>query len=87
MALDFSWLVICVDASKTLVSYFTKENDLAEGLWISNELLSDWFYNGMFYEILNRYIINLFSSEKSKEEIYQGMKDFHKNYRYEKVHI
>jgi hypothetical protein len=30
VALDFSWLVICVDASKTLVSYFTKENDLAE---------------------------------------------------------
>ena len=87
VALDFSWLVICVDASKTLVSYFPKENDLVEGLWISNDLLSDWFYNGMFYEILHRFMINLFSSEKSKEEIYQSMKDFHKNYRYEKVHV
>jgi sugar-specific transcriptional regulator TrmB len=87
LALDFSWLVICVDASKTLVSYFTKENDLVEGLWISNALMSDWFYNGMFYEILSRIMINLFSSEKSKAEIYQSMKDFHKNYRYEKVHI
>jgi len=85
--LDFSWLVICVDASKTLVSYFSLENELIEGLWISNELLSDWFYNGMFYEVFHRYMINLFDTDKSKEVIYQDMKDFHKNYRYEKVHV
>jgi sugar-specific transcriptional regulator TrmB len=85
--LDFSWLVISVDAEKTLVSYFTKENELIEGLWISNPILSDWFYNGMFYEVLNRYMINLFGSDRSKEDIYQSIKDFHKNYRYEKVHV
>jgi sugar-specific transcriptional regulator TrmB len=85
--LDFSWLVVCVDASKTLVSYFTKDNELIEGLWISNALLSDWFYNGMFYEVLNRHVINLFASDKSKKEIYQSIKDFHKNYRYEKLHV
>jgi sugar-specific transcriptional regulator TrmB len=85
--LNFSWLVICVDASKTLVSYFSLENELIEGLSISNELLSDWFYNGMFYEVLHRYMINLFETDKSKEVIYQDLKDFHKNYRYEKVHV
>jgi sugar-specific transcriptional regulator TrmB len=85
--LDFSWLVICVDASKTLVSYFSLENELIEGLWISNELLSDWFYNGMFYEVFHRYMINLFEKDKPKEEIYQNLKQFHKKYRYEKVHV
>jgi hypothetical protein len=85
--LDFKWLAICVDAQKSLVSYFTKEDELIEGLWISNDLLSDWVYNGMFYEVLNRFMINLFGTDKSKEEIYEGIKDFHKNYRYSKVHI
>ena len=85
--LDFKWLVVSVDAEKTLVSYFTKEDDLIEGLWISNALLSDWFYNGMFYEVMNRYMINLFDSVKSKEEIHQRLKDFHTHYRYEKVHV
>jgi sugar-specific transcriptional regulator TrmB len=85
--LDFSWLVICVDAAKTLVSYFSLDNDLIEGLWISNELLSDWFYNGMFYEVFHRYMINLFKSDNSKEEIYGQLKEFHKNYRFEKVHV
>jgi len=87
LALDFNWLVVSVDAEKTLVSYFTKENELIEGLWVSNGLLSDWFYNGMFYEVLNRFMINQFHSDKSKEEIYQNIKDFHKNYRYEKIHV
>lgn len=87
VVLHFDWLVICVDAEKTLVSYFTKENELIEGLWISNGLLSDWFYNGMFYEVLNRYMIILFCSDKSKEEIYERIKGFHKSYRYEKVHV
>ncbi len=87
IVLDFDWLVISVDAEKTLVSYFTKEDELIEGLWISNSLLSDWFYNGMFYEVLNRFMINLFGSDKSKEEIYEDIKDFHKNYRYSKVHV
>jgi sugar-specific transcriptional regulator TrmB len=85
--LDFDWLVISVDAEKTLVSYFTKKDELIEGLWISNGLLSDWFYNGMFYEVLNRFMINLFDSDKSKEEIYENIKDFHKTYRYSKVHV
>ena len=85
--LDFKWLVISVDAEKTLVSYFTKEDELIEGLWISNGLLSDWFYNGMFYEVLHRHLINLFVSEKSKKEIYENLRDFHKTYRYEKVHV
>ncbi len=85
IVLDFAWLVISVDAEKTLVSYFTKEDELIEGLWISNSLLSDWFYNGMFYEVFNRYMINLFGSDYSKEEIYARMKDFHRNYRYSKV--
>ena len=87
LVLDFRWLVISVDAAKTLVSYFTKENELIEGLWISNGLLSDWFYNGMFYEVLNRYMINLFASDKSKKEIYESMKGFHRKYRYSKIHI
>ena len=87
IVLDFDWLVISVDAEKTLVSYFTKEDELIEGLWISNVLLSDWFYNGMFYEVLNRFMINLFDSDKSKEEIYKSIKDFHKNYRHSKVHV
>jgi len=87
IVLDFKWLAICVDAQKTLVSYFTKEDELIEGLWISNDLLSDWFYNGMFYEVLNRFMINLFSTDKSKEEIYESIKDFHKSYRYSKVHV
>jgi sugar-specific transcriptional regulator TrmB len=85
--LDFDWLAISVDAEKTLVSYFTKENELIEGLWVSNGLLSDWFYNGMFYEVLNRFMINLFYSDKSKEEIYESIKDFHQTYRYSKVHV
>jgi len=85
--LDFNWLVISVDAERTLVSYFTKNDELIEGLWISNSLLSDWFYNGMFYEVLNRFMINLFGSDKSKEEIYEDMKDFHRKYRYSKVHV
>ena len=85
ITLNFEWLVISVDAEKTLVSYFTKENELIEGLWISNSLLSDWFYNGMFYEVFNRYMISLFGSDYSKEEIYVRMKDFHRNYRYSKV--
>ena len=87
IVLDFNWLAISVDAEKTLVSYFTKENELIEGLWISNVLLSDWFYNGMFYEVFHRYIINLFASDKSKEKIYERIKYFHKNYRYSKVHV
>jgi sugar-specific transcriptional regulator TrmB len=87
IVLDFDWLVISVDAEKTLVSYFTKEDELIEGLWISNGLLSDWFYNGMFYEMLNRFMINLFGSDKSKEEIYESIKDFHKTYRHSKVHV
>jgi sugar-specific transcriptional regulator TrmB len=87
IVLDFDWLVISVDAEKTLVSYFTKEDELIEGLWISNGLLSDWFYNGLFYEVVHRFMINLFNSDKSKEEIYQRLKDFHKHYRYEKVHV
>ena len=87
IVVDFDWLVICVDAEKTLVSYFTKDNELIEGLWISSGLLSDWFYNGLFYEVVHRFMINLFSSDKSKEEIYQSLKDFHKHHRYEKVHV
>jgi sugar-specific transcriptional regulator TrmB len=87
IALDFDWLVISVDAEKTLVSYFTKENELIEGLWISNSLLSDWFYNGMFYEVLNRFMINLFKSDKTKAEIYKNIKDFHKQYRHSRVHV
>ncbi len=87
IVLDFDWLVISVDGEKTLVSHFTKENELIEGLWISNSLLSDWFYNGMFYEVLNRLMINLFDSDKSKGEIYESIKNFHKTYRYSKVHV
>ena len=80
-------MVVSVDAEKTLVSYFTKGNELIEGLWISNGLLSDWFYNGMFYEVLYRFMVNLFASDKSKEEIYKSLKDFHRTYRYSKVHV
>lgn len=87
IVLDFDWMVISVDGERTLVSHFTKENELIEGLWISNGLLSDWFYNGMFYEVLNRFMINLFDSDKTKEEIYESIKDFHKTYRYSKVHV
>jgi sugar-specific transcriptional regulator TrmB len=87
IVLDFNWLVISVDAEKTLVSYFTKEDELVEGLWISNHLLSDWFYNGMFYEVFNRYMINLYASDRTKEEIFERMKDFHRKYRYSKVHV
>lgn len=85
--LDFSWLVICTDAEKSLVSYFTKDGDLIDGLWISNRLLSDWFYNGMFYEVLHRYTITLFKSNKTKENIFDDIIQFHKNYRYERNHV
>jgi hypothetical protein len=85
--LDFSWLVICTDAEKSLVSYFTKDGDLIDGLWISNRLLSDWFYNGMFYEVLHRYTITLFKANLTKETIFERIKNFHKNYRYERQHV
>ncbi len=83
--LDFDWLVISTDTEKTLVSYFTKQGELIDGLWISNALLSDWFYNGMFYEVLYRFMIKLYKSDKTKEEIFESIKDFHQNYRHNKL--
>ena len=85
--LDFSWLVLCTDAQKTMVSYITKTGELIDGLWISNSLLSDWFYNGMFYEVLHRYTINLFKSDMTKDKIFKKIQEFHKNYRYERKHV
>jgi HTH-type transcriptional regulator, sugar sensing transcriptional regulator len=85
--LNFDWLVISADTEKTLVSYFTKQGDLIEGLWISNRLLSDWFYNGMFYEVLNRYVIKLFNSDETKEEILEKINTFHKSYRHSRALI
>jgi len=85
LSLDFDWFVISVDSSKTLASYFTKEGELISGIWMSNVLLSDWFYNGMFYEVLLRHIIKLFKSDQSKEDIFENIKSFHAKYRYKNV--
>ncbi len=80
---NVGFIALSKDAEKTLVSFLNASTGkLISATWISNLFLSNWFANGMMYEIMVRYIANLFISEEDfpKEEIWEKIKVFYKNY-------
>ena len=77
---NVDWLTLSADSEKTLIAYISKSGELIVGIWISNLYLSDWFFNGMFYEILMRHVINLFNTDLSKQEILSEIQNFHQSH-------
>lgn len=80
---NVGFIALSKDSEKTLVSFLNASTGkLISATWISNLFLSNWFANGMMYEIMVRYIANLFISDEnfSKEEIWVKIKVFYKNY-------
>jgi hypothetical protein len=79
-AIPFDWLVLSTDAEKCLIAYFETEGEFITGIWMSNLYLANWFSYGMFSEILIRYILSLFNSDKTKAEILEESSRFHQQY-------
>lgn len=74
------WLVLSIDSREFLVAFLSKKGELINAVWVSNVFVSGWFASGMGYDFLIHHTLEMFSSERSREEIYTEINRFAEKY-------
>jgi len=79
-----NWFTIAVDAREFLIATIKKNHeDLIYSIWSNNRYISSWIYSDILYEVAFSKIIEMFNSNKTKEQIWQGIEDYARKYLYE----
>lgn len=81
--LPFKWCGISADSDKFLIGYFTNNDSLISGIYVSNFYLATGHSHGMFHEILYRYILDLFGSEDDKKTIFSKIVEFQNKFSFD----
>jgi len=74
------WFVLSVDSKEFLVAFLTRSGELINAVWVNNIFVSGWFSSGMGYDFLVHHIMELFASDRSKEEIFKAINHFAESY-------
>jgi sugar-specific transcriptional regulator TrmB len=77
------WFCLAVDAREFLIATFQKDSEeMLYAIWSNNSYITGWVYSDMLYEIAFSHIVGMFERGLSREEIWQGIKDYASQYFY-----